>query len=170
MKNFLSILSLIIFFSACNKNDDGEISPLPGYSNSGWTFTSTVNGIVLNADSARGYLHIDTSLGIPIRAILISGLSGHKNIVPGFGDLINTTTPPIVNYDSIGTGAQLQYYDFDDSINEYHPISSSISITAVDSLNRKFSGTFSGVVVGNVTGDTIVVTNGSFMNIEYVVY
>ena len=60
----------------------------------------------------------------------------------------------------------MSFGDMNDTINEFDVISARIEITSSDSVLRKVSGNFSGVV-GDVSCDTMVITNGVFTNVAY---
>lgn len=171
MKQTLTLLALILMMFGCKKNDDNTLSsaltPTP---TSTWSFTANVDGVLSTADSARGYLHIDTSLGIPLRVFILKGHCPGKYIIPAFGDIINSTTLTTLNYNNVAAGAQLQYHPLNDTVNDFQFTEASFNITSVDTSNKKISGNFSGIVVGNVTGDTVVITNGTFTNIIYQVW
>jgi len=168
----LLILFLGLIFSGCEKDDDASPSS-GGTPAASWSFSAKVNGNLVHADSLLAGLHIDTSLGIPLRSFAISALCDTQDIGCGFADTVNSTTPAVGNYNSAVSSASLSYIHMSDTINEYFSFGSPLAqfaITYVDAVNQKVSGYFSGIVVGDVTGDTIVITNGVFSNVHYDVW
>jgi hypothetical protein len=169
MKQTLLIISFLFVLYGCKKSDDNARGAPdgPAPTSSASSFSAKVNNILYTADSARGYVYIDTSLVIPIRSFILMGYCGSKIIVPGFGDLTDSTLIPVLNYDSIQAGAYIDYINMNDTLNEFEIVSAKFKITSSDAVLRKISGSFSGVMVGDVTGDTVVITNGVFTNIIY---
>ena len=173
LKQTLIFVALVVMTYGCQKEADKNLFPsltAPAAKTTAWSFSADVNGVLSNADSATAYLVIDSSLSFPLRVLVLDGYCQGKNIVPGFGDTINSATPTTLNYNNIAAGAMSQYYSSNDTINEFTEIAASFKITAVDAVNNKISGEFSGTLVGSVTGDTVVISNGTFTNIHYVVY
>lgn len=174
MKRILIILVIVFTWYGCEKKDDDNNLPSPNSAPNptpAWSFSGAVDGNVLNADSAKAYLHIDSSLGTPIRVLIVMGYcSNNRSIVPGFGDFINSTSLTTLNYDSLGAGAYLDYIDLNNAVDDFFATEAKFKITSVDNVNKKISGSFNGVVVGDVSGDTVVVTNGIFTNILYEVW
>lgn len=167
------ILFLGLIFSGCEKDDDISGGGTPQTPSATWSFSAKVNGNLVHADSLTAAVHVDTSLGIPMRAFAISAVCDTQLIACGFSDTINSTTPTIGNYNSVVSFGILQYIPMSDTINDYFsfgPPLAQFTITSVDAVNQKVSGNFSGTVVGDVTGDTIFITNGVFNNIHYEVW
>jgi hypothetical protein len=170
------LIFFILIFSGCEKDDDsGNIVGAPPTSSSSWSFSAVVNGNFVQADSARGYLHIDTSLGLPHRVFILMAYCDTQAIIPGFSDFRNTTQLAVYSYDSVNfadtTMAHLQYMTMNDTINDYMQTGAQhFDLSWVDNTNRKISGHFNGTVVADVTGDTIVITNGVFNNIPYEIW
>jgi hypothetical protein len=170
MKQSLYILIpllLLINLISCNKADDTDSTMQPSVTQPQSHFQATVNGTVMHADSARGYMFVDTTaFPFPWRGFDVVGWKqGIIKVVAGYGDTINSWNPSIVNLDSLQAGAAIGYNDF--SNNDYEPLAGEFEITSVDTVNHLVSGTFSGINVGDISHDTIVITNGSFTNIIY---
>ncbi len=168
MRTILTLLMLVVFLIGCNKSEDNLPSTTTVY-NPSWSFSAKVNGVLIYADSARGYIYIDTTHSFPVRAFIIDAYGDGKSIVPGFGDGINSTTLTTLNYttSAFGIGAQFQYYPLNDSINTFDFLEASFRISVVDTVQKKISGDFSGILIGDVSGDTIKITEGNFRNIIY---
>lgn len=170
MRKTLALFAFLFIIISCKKNDD---EPSSGSTQSthhtSSSFTAYVNGVLTTADSAEGYLVIDTPFTIPWRGLLVAGYCPGKTIIPEFTDTINSYNLTTLNYD-MNAGAGMDYYQANDTFNEYYYTDAAFEITSVDTVNKKVSGNFSGTVVGDVTGDTIEITNGSFTDVKYEIH
>lgn len=166
MKPFLFIISFFFLFTSCEKDE----SPSGYFPPAGQpSFTFTMNGVNIQADSANAYYLIDTSMGIPLRIFSIISFFDDQILSPGFVDTINSLDFSGVNYQDIMI-ANLSYEADADTINllfGYHEISAAFAVTHADSVNQLISGTFSGVVVNDSLNDTLNITNGVYTNIKY---
>jgi len=170
-KIITAILILVVFFYACEKDESSSGPAAPATPAATASFSAKVNGNTVYADTVVAQLNIDTSLGIPFRVLVIAALCDTQTILPGFIDTINSTVPAVGDYSNSPLGfGSLGYYHGSDTINEYFSSTAQFTITTVDAANQKVSGTFSGIVVGDVSGDTIIITDGVFSNIHYEVW
>src|SRR4029078_5580120 len=152
MRNTLIFLTVLSFVFSCKKEDDDSSSgTAPATQNSSSSFSAYVDGILTTADSATGYIRINSSLGIPIRIFMIMGYCPGKEIIPDFGDTVNSTTLTTLSFDSAEAGAGIDYFPLNDTINEFNYTAATFKITSVDTVNKKVSGEFSGTVVGDVS-------------------
>jgi hypothetical protein len=163
-----AFIAAVVFYS-CKKDYDS--GPVPAAPSSAWSFSCKVNGNLVQADSAQGYLQIDTSSGIPIRGFIIMAYCDTHSIVCGFEDTLNSTWLDIASYyssDSTDIKSVINYGSPHDPLIAFPPPGiSDFSFSAIDNINQKVSGHFSGVVITNFLGDTISITSGVFNNIHY---
>ncbi len=174
-----AIKLFIVFLTAltsCKKssNDDNDNTPQPTQPTQNWWFKADVDGITLSADSAKGYLIIDSTGSLfpsPAlkRMFMIDGYFQNKFISPFFGDSLlseNLLGPSVDS--SIIHFPGLDYQDWNSpSGQDYNWITAYFEVTNADTVNKSVSGSFSGMVVGDVLQDTVALTNGSFSNIKY---
>ncbi len=168
MKNILALI-IILFLFSCKKSVDNSPSSSSATPTSSASFSAKINGILMNAQSASGLLQIDTSSGIPRRSFIIFGAYQNFGIYPGFVDLINCTSLVPSNYTDQSSGAVMLYYMPSDTLHQIMPTFSSFKINSVDTVIKKMSGTFSGTMVNSGTGDSVVITNGVFSNVPYLI-
>jgi hypothetical protein len=170
MKINLPFLLIIVLIAACKKEGDSNGDEMPLTQQSSGLLSATVDGVTVYADSAKAFYLIDT-IGFPWpqRVFLIKGNCQNKIIWPGFVDTINSFIIPVLSYGTTGAieTASLDYFNGIDSIDDFFPSSAYFDITSVDTANKKVSGHFNGVIVGNGINDTVVITNGVFNNIKY---
>ena len=143
MKQFLSIILILLICVGCKKKDNDN--NLPQWINSQvsfWAFTATTNGNVMHADSAKANLYYDTTLHGSRQLDIIGYFNGNKIIAPGFYDYLNTSPLTPLEYDSLSAGARLIYIDWNDLINNPIMTSATLKITSVDAIGRKVSGSF----------------------------
>lgn len=153
----------ILFACKKDNNNNPVYTPNPAAE----LFSASVNGTFSQADSSEGWLNIDSSLGIPIRTFLIAGNFQNHIIVCGFGDISTSEVLTVQSYDSLAAGAGIQFYSSTDTVNDFDAIEARFALTMVDTANKKVSGNFSGILVGDVTGDTVSISDGTFTNIIY---
>jgi len=172
-KIITAILILVTLFYGCEKDESPSGPVAPATPAATTSFSAKVNGNTVQADTIIASLHVDTSLGIPLRTFILFAVCDTHIIAPGFFDLINSTVVNFLSYDSVnasGGVSILQYRSMNDTINDYMQLNSHLDISAADTINRKISGHFSGTLVGDVSGDTIIITDGVFSNIHYEVW
>lgn len=170
MRKYSWYLFAFIFCIGCQKNDDNSFGAASTSASSPASFSAKIDGMVMTADSVKGYLFIDSvNWNITLRSFAISGYFQDMVLYPGFTDTLNTSLVQAINYNTAGwlTEVSLDYGLVSDTVNEYNSISAAFNITASDPVLKKVSGTFSGQVVGDVTGDTVNVTDGVFTNVTY---
>lgn len=170
MKHFLYLIIFSIVLNACKKDntqpvqEDQVVSPTPTPSQK--KFSCLIDGVLFETDSSdSNILYIDSLANSKILAC--GGMLGTTFV--GLGMSIQGVSLSLptsaVNYPTA-------YIDIDRIVNgvyydTYIALSSSVQITSNDSVNRKVSGIFSGIVVENSIHDTVQITNGKFINLSY---
>jgi hypothetical protein len=154
----ISILSII--FSSCKKETFTTTS--------NFLFSAKVDGIFLSADSAEGFLHIDTSSNFTMRTFMVVGFF-HKKTITAFSiDTLNSFNLLNSNYSGWG-GKTLEMVDsITGNVYNSNPINSALfNITYNDTVNMLVSGNFSGYILDSASTDSIMISNGSFSNVKY---
>ncbi len=156
MKRFFNVFLIAIIassmiFSSCKKDDDDDDDGTPTPSAS---MTCKINGTPWSA-IIKLTNKIDNTFSIKGTSIL-----GEIVLVT-----INHLEEGTYNYDVTNlTDANVAYTSV--NLTAYAPISGTITITKVDEVNKKISGTFNG---NNVNlSDTKNITEGKFENLSYI--
>jgi hypothetical protein len=154
------ILALIFSFISCTKEVSREQGTTPVVPGSG-NFTATINGTAWSADSlqlavvASGVLNITglAKTGEQISIILSSFKTGTYTL--------NTTSPGYALYINLNDTQNNVY------LSNVSVTSGTVVITAIDTIAKVISGTFSFTVTDPVSNATKTITNGVFNNVPY---
>ena len=151
---------LLLTFYSCKKENIST--------SSNFQFNVKVDGIMLTADSAEGFLHIDTSTNFTQRTFMVFGFFHKKTITAFFTDTVKSLH--LINTNYAGWGGKI--LGMTDSISgevyDSNPANSAIfNITYNDTVNKMVSGNFSGYVLDSTSTDSILISNGIFKNVKY---
>ncbi len=160
LRIILTISILLVVFSSCKKETYST--------SSNFRFSAFVDGVYFSADSAEGFLHIDTSSNFTMRTFMVVGFFDKATITAFSIDTINSFNLINANYSGWG-GKTLEMTDsITGNIFNSNPINSAIfNITYNDTLKKLVSGNFSGYVLDSASTDSIFISNARFSNIKY---
>jgi hypothetical protein len=161
IKIFIVIASIMFCTYACKKEESKpSSSPIivtPA-------FSAKINGSPYIASSTYCMLLVDSFL--QFRAFSIQGYYQSEILSVVFVDSILTEVIDSSTTNG-GFGISLQYEDTL-STNEYDMITSNLEFSKFDTISKKTSGTFSGILVGSSPADTLYITEGQFTDIPYI--
>ena len=155
----LGFSTLVVFSFAIATSCKKSNSPAPTNA----AFSATVNGSAFNP-TASNAVYTGFAQSWDIFGLYIKGSDSSVFDVTIYAPV--TLNKPVTTYYS-----GVDYYsagvdDFSDFVGTGK---ATITVTSLDSVNHKISGTFSGVLPGTTgSDDSVVVTNGKF-NISYLV-
>lgn len=148
---------LLLTFYSCKKENIST--------SSNFQFNVKVEGIMLTADSAEGFLHIDTSTNFTQRTFMVFGFFHKKTITAFFTDTVKSFH--LINTNYAGWGGKILGMTDSISGEVYGSNSAIFNITYNDTVNKMVSGNFSGYVLDSTSTDSVLISNGLFKNVKY---
>ena len=151
MKRLITIIAAILFFIGCTKDEEGKII---------WpTMSAEIDGVEWNSATRVSVLEegkfIITGTSLDGKSLSITVLGTTEGLYQ-----LNLTSAQVaaVYKESINMTTE----------DAYVSVTGEVELTDVNTSSKKVSGTFSFVVVRNLT-NTINITEGEFTNLTYTV-
>ena len=163
---FLFILQIIIV--SCKKDTAEENQTTNNISPStSKKFSCTLNNTFWETDSTENVFMLDTTFNL--RDLVCNGFDSLRILTVSWGGVGTNTIAIPAGIINIPDSGGIYFGQIVNGVvhDDYDGISGQLQFTSYDSIARKVSGTFNAVVVEQNFGDTVVITNGKFKDLQF---